>query len=378
MVGQRAPGVSHWDDDDYGHKLPVFCGKRRLPAAYIHIDSANIQKMFGTNPDPEVPQHGLMAIRYKNYIDEHTAFGPDEEELYYQVDPEQLDDRAANGKTMGQLKKEAFKLCLIVTTEDDAFLHAVAKNILANRLRWDDKIIAEYIVKDALGIDVSHPHYNRCRYSAGKNRDTWQNRILDTAFDIALRIYTSDYGKIEIQPKYTYFTYDVKGDKKRWLVPPDLLQSRALNLVTAKKVFYPCMESIDETKLVKANGKPTAFGKCLMYKAFALVQFEMVYIIAKWTNKITGVYNKEAHNGHARDLSDYFPYLAEIDMEYLFKEEITGTTGTGEETTIEVARLYPMDRNKTYGKSRRKRKHFEMNIECDNKLKMSALNDDSD
>lgn len=202
MVSSKAPPVKEWDDSDYGLKLRVFCRKRRLPSNYIHISGTNIERMFAPNPDPEVPQHGLMATRYKTYVEENTAFGPDEEDFYYPTDPElEIDDRPV-GKSLAKIKKEAFNQCLAITVEDDAFLHAVCKNALAHRLRWPNIKLADYIVKDALGIDAAHPHYERCKYSATKNRDTWQNRTLDAAFDIAARIYTSEWGKENLQKQF--------------------------------------------------------------------------------------------------------------------------------------------------------------------------------
>ncbi|RPA74129.1 hypothetical protein BJ508DRAFT_333371 [Ascobolus immersus RN42] len=381
MVSSKAPAPSQWDDEDYGQKLRVFCGKRRLPGTYIHISQTNIERMFAPNPDPEVSRHGVMGTRYQNYVDDNTAYGPDENEKYHATDPEKYpDDGEDRGKTMAQIKREAFKLCLVVTAEDDAFLHAVAKNLLASRIRLSEIKAAEYIVKDALGIDVNHPHYERCKFSAVKNRDTWQNRTLDAAFDVCCLIYNSDWGKANLQPKFKgfgYFVYDAAGNKKRWLFPIDLIEDRIFNLDTAKKVFYVCLEAIDLTALSKSNGKPTAFGKALMYKAMAIIQFEMVYLIAKWTNKITGVFEKQSHHKHSRDLLDYFPYLLEMDELYLNKCTIQSSDARGT-ADIVVARLYPMDRTKSYGKVRQKKKHFDMNHTCDNQFKMGDLNDDSD
>lgn len=138
------------------------------------------------------------------------------------------------------------------------------------------------------------------------------------------------------------------------------------------------MDAIDETKLAKSNGKPTAVGKALMFKSMAIIQLEMVYLITKWTNKVTGEFNKSPDHAHARDLCDYFPYLAEMDTDYLFRKTIEVTSVDGSVHQTEVARLYPMDRSKTYGKHRRRRKHYDFNVECENKFKMGPLNDETD
>lgn len=113
-----------------------------------------------------------------------------------------------------------------------------------------------------------------------------------------------------------------------------------------------------------------------MYKTMAIVQFEMVYLIAKWTNKITGAFVKGSHHALARDPQDYFTYLPLMDENYLFKHSIEGTGLDGQPTSIMFAHLFPMDKNKTYDRTRVCRKQYD-EFEVENNLEMGAPNHDS-
>lgn len=63
------------------------------------------------------------------------------------------------------------------------------------RLNWKGAFFLEACIHDALGIDHDHPDFKAAKTAGGRNRDTWQSRVLADAHKKAKSFHESAIGQ---------------------------------------------------------------------------------------------------------------------------------------------------------------------------------------
>lgn len=154
-------------------------------------------------------------FRYKADVEEHTINGPYDFGYFYPLgtalsptiegDPDCTEEvrEAQGGRLLAIISREAVRVhCLRATPEDDQYLNLIAKSYMLVRFWWSSFRLSWDIVMDAMGCNVQHPDFKRLCAMISKNRDTWQNRALDAALDVAKQILTSPSGQANIVIQY--------------------------------------------------------------------------------------------------------------------------------------------------------------------------------
>ncbi|RPA74778.1 hypothetical protein BJ508DRAFT_312555 [Ascobolus immersus RN42] len=371
----------------------LFCGTRVLSNKYLHISNAMLEKMFATPSDSNKPHHGQSYDKWLHAIEYKTSGGMTPEGLYRSPatgrndysPASRLDESPTSSPVMAstgvpksreEIELETVRELLVINAFDINYMFAVAKNICLHRMSWEKTKLAEYCVREALGIDVDHPYWTLCVDLCSRNRDTWQNRTLKYAHNQAkLYLFNTVSGKqlLTDRKSKAWISYDANSDRNIFIAPSDgLINEGFMTLQKAKIIFHELIAGIDEKEL-ENDDSPTAFGQLLMYKAISYIQLEITYILAFWTNFDTMGYTKYQGMRHCRDKTNLLSYIPSIDTQTNHwvtlrrrqsgstpgsQATLNGSQGQGQTGADEVLRekvglLFPMVVGKSYGATRR-------------------------
>ncbi|RPA82933.1 hypothetical protein BJ508DRAFT_305230 [Ascobolus immersus RN42] len=369
---KRPPPPEHPDDVDLSYSRNMFVGKMIVDGRYIHLDPIKLRKeSFATPADPMRPEHGIAGRRYTEAWNIMASGGFDAEGFVLPptkgpdavTEPGQV-PRNFVRRTKKEVEMECVRASLYFSGEDEAYLQALGKNIAAFNITWSDNVMVEYIIRRALGIDSQHPFFAHYAYNLTKNRDTWQNRILDKAHRQAVQyMFASDTGKTMVAEYLAnntqWICYDDNNERCLWVIDPDGLEKEGYDsLAVAKVVLNEVFGSIDEACLVDSAGNLTKLGKILCAKATSYIQLECTYILAFWTDFRTLTYTKKLDTQkHCRCPELMLPYLQTIDFETSPIKVLTRTAqnAQGVETVeeVQVGYLFGMPPGKIYATRRR-------------------------
>ncbi|RPA81664.1 hypothetical protein BJ508DRAFT_326127 [Ascobolus immersus RN42] len=286
-----------------------FVGARQLPAGYTHISDANLKRLFQENPTPEVPVRGYAEVKYRRWVERNQL----------SVVPEA---EAADSQALAQRKRrrdeDAADFNISLTKDDDNILWGFVKNRMLHRMHWKNNMVIDACIMDALGISFDHPEYKSVRATAGRNRDTWQGRVLNNAHVFARDFLRSETGKQKVIETYKgkkmyIWALDTEGKmaKQCLLIDATLFPPSYSTLETAKAVFACLLPGLDITCLEDAQKKPTYLGHVLIKKALSYIQLETSYIIDMWLSE-EGEYTKGPDDRHNRQ-DNHLDYIATID-----------------------------------------------------------------
>lgn len=135
--------------------------------------------------------------------------------------------------------------------------------------------------------------------------------------------------------------------------PTHLIAEQYNTLSVAREVFHELWQCIDEDALEK-DGKPTRLGAIIIAKAMSLIQLEITYIFAYWTDFDKARYTKVGDSDHhCRDKELMLAYLQTIDSATSPIKTLKRTVNGAVVETIQVGYLIPMVPGRRYATTRR-------------------------